>query len=242
MMNGLESTAEVCDAPRLDREPEGEHQRFYADLADGLHAMAQPLTILRSALGLLSVSDETEAARKRYLDLSLTQINRTCSMFVSMQNLVASRLEPVIGGSIDLARLLFRIIEDRTPALKQCGIEIAVKNPGPLALAFGDPYRTEQAISTVLDTVSSLFPQGTGIEARLVQSEDFIELAIGGTPQSPQKIKSAERLNLSLVKASILSQRGRYHLTEVPFCVVLALPVDRQDLHGKESFPEVFQE
>jgi hypothetical protein len=242
MLNGLDSTAAVCDAPLADHEPAGEHERFYADLADGLHAMAQPLTILRSALGLLSVSGETEAARKRYLDLSLAQINRTCSLFASMQNLVASRLEPAAGGPIDFARLLFRAVEDRTPALKQCGIGLEVKSPGALPLAFGDPYRTEQAITTALDMMPSLFPQGSKIDVSLTQSGDFVELAIGGTHEGPWKIRSSERLSLSLVKAGMLSQRGRYRLTEEPFCLTLALPVDKSELQGEATVSTAFQE
>src|SRR5580698_1814128 len=68
-----------------------EHERFCAELADGLHALAQPLTILRSAIALLAMANEAGTDGTKYVTLSARQIDRTCQLFSSVQNLLGSR-------------------------------------------------------------------------------------------------------------------------------------------------------
>jgi hypothetical protein len=59
------------------------------ELDQGLHALAQPLTILRGALGALTTRDAVPAqAASRYLEMSNTQVERLCSLLSGLQNLL----------------------------------------------------------------------------------------------------------------------------------------------------------
>lgn len=221
--NAAGSAASPSAAPA--GECEAEHEWFYADLADGLHAMAQPLTILRSAIAMLSLSSEAEMPRHRCLDISVRQIDRACGLFESLQNLVFSKLEPATPVSMDLWGLLPRIIEDQAPALQELGVAIVAMNSVSLPPIWGDPHRTEQAISAVFKIVQSISSRGDTFEISASQSGDFVELAITGTQNHPRSLNSSERLYIAVAKANTMSQQGRCHFADEPFCVTIALPV-----------------
>jgi signal transduction histidine kinase len=60
-------------------------------LDDGLHALAQPLTILRGIFGALTMGDAVSPqTASRYLDISNTEVERMCDMLSGLRNLLAS--------------------------------------------------------------------------------------------------------------------------------------------------------
>ncbi len=66
----------------------------FVQMADSLHAMAQPLTILRGALGAMQLSGKVAPENERYLEMSSMQIERLCEMLSNLRNLVdAAQLE-----------------------------------------------------------------------------------------------------------------------------------------------------
>jgi hypothetical protein len=223
-----------------ERKQKWEQDWLCADLSDGLHALAQPLTILRSALAMLALVGESGADHRRYLDLSIKQIDRTCGLYASIRNLVASRLEPAQIAPFDLCAMLARTIEYRRPALQGRGVAIAAPDPGRVAPVFGDLQRTEQAISVLLETASRIFSRGDVLEVSIFQSGNLVEVRVEGKRTQSQNIKPTDRLDLSLVKSDILSQHGTFRCAEEPFRVTLGWPVDRPDPQGEEAFSEAF--
>src|ERR1039458_8264634 len=79
----------------LQVEPESQTEsselsKFCANMAHGLHAMAQPLTILRSTMSACVQQTLSETDNRRYLQLSSLQVERLCGLFDFMQQLVIS--------------------------------------------------------------------------------------------------------------------------------------------------------
>ena len=56
-----------------------ELDRLCASLSNGMHTMAQPLTVLRSALAACAMPGVTEEACQFYLNVSLEQVERACA-------------------------------------------------------------------------------------------------------------------------------------------------------------------
>ena len=82
--------AETQDDPAVLRgeDRRGSGNQYYARLAVELHALAQPLTILRSSVvgaGLEGIAPEK---RRRYLEISQAQAERACKIFESLQEIV----------------------------------------------------------------------------------------------------------------------------------------------------------
>ena len=57
-----------------------------AELAERLHAMAQPLTILRGATGALQLSTGVSGAERRYVEMCSAQAERLCVMLAELRD------------------------------------------------------------------------------------------------------------------------------------------------------------
>jgi signal transduction histidine kinase len=86
--NALESGASVADAES--------YAWFCRELDEGLHALAQPLTILRGALGALTMRGAVRPeTASRYLEMSSTQVDRLCNLLSGLHSLLDGvRSEP----------------------------------------------------------------------------------------------------------------------------------------------------
>jgi len=203
-----------------------ERARFYADLVNGLHAMAQPLTILRSAMEVLALPQAAAIDQRRYLEISAKQVARTCGMFASLQDLVEVQIIEAQRARFDLWELLGPLIEDQRRLLLTSGIGIAASRTGPWAATWGDAGRTEQAVLAVLRTAASVSSSGDVIELRAELTDGLVELTLENTRKHGRRMDSSDRLSLSVAEANILSQNGRYAVIEDPFRVSLALPIE----------------
>ena len=228
-----DSTAEEAARVAALRE---EHEHFCAEVAEGLHALAQPLTILRSAIALMAAAKESGADCTRYMDMSARQVERTCRLFSSVQGLLASRMAPAEPEPIDIGSLLARIIEDRSHSIDALGIRLFAKVPESPAIAFADLRRTEQALSAAFETAVSISVAGDVVKVDSSVSDGFLEFVFQSTSKQDNSLKSSDHLNLSLAKANFLSQQGRYQFTVEPFRISLALPVHESELKDSETF------
>jgi hypothetical protein len=213
----------------------GEHEQFCAEVAEGLHALAQPLTILRSAIALLATAKENGGDCARYMELSARQIDRTGRLFASVQGLVASSTAPAELEPIDMESLVARMVAGRSHSLNQAGIGLAAPALKLPAAAFGDPQRTEQALSAAFETAVSVSSAGDVVKVDSSVSDGFFEFSFETTAKQDNNLKSSDRLNLSVAKANILSQQGRYEFTLEPFRISLALPVHQQEIADSET-------
>jgi signal transduction histidine kinase len=78
-----------------------EFDRFCTSLADGLHALAQPLTILRSSIAAAGADGVTPDRQRHYLDLSKRQAERACEIFDLLQELAIAGRGPEERGPFD---------------------------------------------------------------------------------------------------------------------------------------------
>ena len=201
----------------------GELDRLCASLADGLHAMAQPLTILRSALA--AAPEAEESSRQRYLAISAEQIERLCGLFERIQDLVIASQNAADCTPFDLAQLLSPLLKDRRAALKGTGVQLSVSTEDNLPAVLGDCARTEQAVLAALDIAIGTASKGDAIEVSLASRDGVAELAVGNERAHGKALNSTQRLNLSLAAANMQSQHGQFHWADDPFLASLALPL-----------------
>jgi signal transduction histidine kinase len=75
------------EAPRADKVSSEEFERFCTGITDSLHALAQPLTILRSSIAAANAPGITPERQRYYLGISKSQVERACELFDSLQQL-----------------------------------------------------------------------------------------------------------------------------------------------------------
>jgi hypothetical protein len=203
--------------------------RFCATMAEGLHALAQPLTILRSTVAASIAPSVTPAGQQRYLELSTQHVERTCSLFECLQELVIASQTEAECGPYELPELLAPVIEDQEAALRSSEIELRVTAPDALPPVRGDAARTLQALFAALKIAASVSSAGDVIELPVTARDGLVELNIQNKRIHGRRLNSSERLSLALAETNIRSQRGQYEWAEDPFRVSMALPLQGGD-------------
>jgi signal transduction histidine kinase len=206
-------------------EEEETQERFHANLATGLHALAQPLTVLRSAVVASSLSGLSDEDRKRYSDISAEQVERACSFFQSLQQMLALCQNQPERARIDVAAMLAPVVEGQKETFAAAGLGINVLIPYELPAAAGDMDRTLQALFAVLKIAVAISQPGGVTELRVNHWRGFVVLSVRNAVAHGRRLNAAERLSLALAETNLRSQHGKYEFAEDPFHVSLALPV-----------------
>lgn len=199
---------------------------FCADLVNGLHALAQPLSVLRAASEILVLPRMQGVDQRHYIETWCAQVERACTLFGSVQDLMATQLTAADRVRFDMWELLAPMIDDQRALLHSTGVGIAVSNTAPWVPVWGDAARTAHALGAVLKMAATLASRGDVIELHGWCDAGSMQLRFQNTRRHGRKMSSSDRLSLSLAAANITSQHGTYDVAEDPFCFCLALPVE----------------
>lgn len=203
--------------------------RLYANLSNGMHTMAQPLTVLRSAVAACAMPGLTEEARQFYLNVSSEQVERACAQFQSMQELLIATQIPAACVPIDLSELLVFLAESQKEICGESGVGVEIVASETLRPILGDKERMLQSLVAVLRIAVSLSKSGDTVALLVTSRKDAIALTVQNKHTHGRNLSSSERLSLSVAETNILSQSGSYELMPDPFRVTLTLPI--QDAH-----------
>jgi len=217
----LKDTQEYESSASLAGE---ESAKLYLDIADGLHAMAQPLTVLLGTLGNMKLRDRTEHDHRQCLDMSTRQVDHMCGLLSSLRDIVDARLFEAKRSRIDLWETLVPIVEDHLAAHQGSGVEIKMVKPDHSVFVFGDPERTSQAFAAVLKVTASVSSPGDAIQALFQKRNGYLELIVQSEANHGKQLGSSDRLSLSSAAANIQSQQGRYECVESPLRILMSLP------------------
>jgi signal transduction histidine kinase len=198
---------------------------IFSELANGLHALVQPLTIVRGALGALSMSQGISPEHERYLQMSSAQVDRMCDLMSDLQTLLDATQFDAHSVDLDLSELIGPIIEDLHPVALQSGVQIAPMMPHDAIHAIADPARTEKALQASLKTAVSVASRGDVIRLDVLSRNGFVDLTVRNTNRHGKSLSSSDRLSLALVQAAIRSQHGVYECVEDPLRISLSLPL-----------------
>lgn len=191
-----------------------------AQLADGLHAMAQPLTILRGAIGAMQLSERGASDDRRYVDMSAAQIGRLCEMLASLRSLLDVAQSVAVRAPQDWQELIGCVLEDYKGVSPTTGVRMVVTHPDHFMRVLADATRTEQAMRAALDMAQALASKGDEIQCRVLPNG----LELRNDRGRVKGLSSSERLILSFIETALRSQQGTCEFIEDPFCLSIALP------------------
>lgn len=221
--------------PHQPEEPPSELDVFRRQVNDGLHAMAQPLTVLRSAVAMLSRPQIAEATRLDYLELASAEMERTCRLFADLSGLIAAASSEAVQSQFDLWSLLAPLIDACEAMLREIPAEIRLSAPGLRATILGDAERTEQALSAVTMVMIAAAAPGDLVQVETTCRDGFLRLAFRNERSSHRQVSSADRLKLSVARASVLSQQGTFTFSEHPLLVTVALRLQPVAVEGDSA-------
>ena len=202
----------------------------YSILANSLHAMAQPLTVLRGAMGAWKLRSSVAEECDRYIEISEKQVDRMSELLTCMRDVLEMTGGELKLSRIDIGELMGRVLEGMCSELREWkGAIVRVGPTDPIYLD-GDTDRTERALRAAIRALVSTSPPGGMIWVSVRPGERQVEVKVEQKAAHGKILSFAERLNLSLVEANILSQGGSYESVEDPLRISFTLPA-----HSSES-------
>lgn len=199
---------------------------LYADLANGLHAMAQPLTILRGALGALAMAKAVGPGHERYLEMSTREIERLCDTMFCLQGLLDAASYPADCKPTPLVELIETVLDLQRTLPDGFHIEAAL--PAAPTDLLCDAGRTELALRVAVKTLASVADRGCVLKFSVNARPGIVDLMVLAEGAPGKRLGSSQRLGLSLMEASLRSQQGTVEFSEDPLRIVLRLPVQSQ--------------
>jgi hypothetical protein len=224
-MSSRVSEGEPCSAAEGS-----ERAHFLANMVEGLHAMAQPLTILRSTIAASAAPSVDPIKFRRYLELSQQQIERACNLFDMLQSLVIASQTQVDYARIDLAELLATVATDLRSAFQASGVELRIAPLDGLPTVVGDATKMQHAVSATLEVLASASVAGDVVELLTIAGDHHVEVIVRNERVRGGPLNSLERFSLLVAQTNILGQQGQFEYTDDPLCVRIALSIQNGQL------------
>lgn len=225
--NALESGASTSDT---------ESQAWFCkEFVEGLHALAQPLTILRGALGALTMRGAVRPeADSRYLEMSNAQVDRLCSLLSGLHSLLDGvRSEPVFT-EVDLWELTVSVLENRQAESSNALPRITLDKPDCELRVMADLARIEEALHAALNAVEAQSESRDALYVDIGRRDGFAHLSFLCTQPKGEKLSAANWLHLSAAEASVKKQHGVYECSESPFQISIKLPLVDEEVRITE--------
>jgi hypothetical protein len=207
------------------RESSSASEQFCSNLAQGIHAAAQPLAVLLASLST-DHTDQMNCDELRELAASsAVEVQRVCASFSCLQQLVITEsikpevsptpILPLIAYAADGVNLLFQ----------QDGIALNSVLPDTCPLALINRARTLQALSTVLLVVHRLSAAQDMVELIASSSTHAIQIIVRNLRLSVAVIDAEASLSVAVAEANMRSQQAGLSLSLQPFTVRIDLPM-----------------
>jgi len=201
----------------------------YTVLADGMHALAQPLTVLRGVLGAWKLRDSMKAKSDLYIEMSAKQVERMGELLSCMQDVLDTAEGEPKRARMDIGELMGLVLEGMGSDLREWkGTIVRVGLSDPV-YTHGDAERTKRALRAAARVLVSSSLPGGAIWVSVRPLERHVEVKVEQKAAHGKVLGFAERLNLSLVETNIRAQGGTYKCVEDPLCISFTLPAESSE-------------
>jgi hypothetical protein len=195
-----------------------------SNLAQGIHAAAQPLAVLLASLSK-DYTDRMNSDELRKLTASsAAEVQRVCTLFSCLQHLVmAESIKPQLSP-IPLLPLLAYAADGVNLLFQQDGISLRSVLPDTCPPVLIHRARTLQALSRVLLIVHGLSRAQDTVELIACASANAVQIVIQNLNLSVDMINAETRLSMAVAEANMRSQHAGFSLILQPFTVCIELP------------------
>jgi len=207
------------------RESSSASEQFCSNLAQGIHAAAQPLAVLVASLST-DHTDQMNCDELRELAASsAVEVQRVCASFNCLQQLVMTEsIKPEVSPTAILPLLAYAA--DGVDLLfQQDGIALSSVLPDTCPLALINRERTLQALSRVLLVAHKLSCAKDMVELIASSSANAVQIIVRNLRLSVAVIDAEASLSVAVAEANMRSQQAGLSLSLRPFTVRIDLPV-----------------
>jgi hypothetical protein len=195
-----------------------------SNLSHGIHAAAQPLTILLASLNKAHTDRMNTEELRELTASSAEEVQRVCTLFGYLQELIiAESIKPHLSATAILP-LLAAAAEAAQPLFHSDGMVLNSTVPASCPLVLINGPRTLRALSTVLLTARALSVARDHVEMIASPSIDGIQIIVRNLNVSITATSAEARLSMAAAEANVRSQQGAFEWDQQPFKVLIHLP------------------
>ena len=207
------------------RESSSASETLCSNLAQGIHAAAQPLAVLLASLSKDHTDRMNSDELRELTASSAVEVQRVCTLFSCLQQLVMTEsikpqlsptpILPLLAYAVDGVNLLFQ----------QDGIALSSVVPDTCPPVLIDRARTLQALSRVLLVAHRLSGAQDTIELIASPSANAVQIVVRNLHLSVAVIDAEASLSIAVAEANMRSQQAGLSLSLQPFTVRIDLPM-----------------
>ena len=179
-----------------------------SNMSQGLHAAAQPLSILRASLGG-GLADRLNIEELRELTASsAVEVERVCRIFSLLQHLLSAESTKPLLTATPILPLLADATEGVIRMFEEGGMSIGTEVAEACPLALINGTKTLQALSCILLAAYAVSRAGDTIELISSSSPDTVQVIVRNLDSEVDAVAAEVRLSMALAEANIRCQRG----------------------------------
>ena len=191
-----------------------------SNLSMGLHAAAQPLTILRAGLGMGLSSPLSLGELRELAASSSIEVERVCGLFDYLQQLVfVASAKPSLTAA-PILPLVARAVDGVCALFEQDGMVLSSMLPDACDPVLIDNVRTHRALSSVLLIVHGLSHARDTVELIVSSSPpNLIRIVVRNLNLYLDALSAEASLSMAIADANIQSQQAGFSWDLHPFSV-----------------------
>jgi hypothetical protein len=170
-------------------------------------------------MNLLPAGDD-----QRYRKMCTAEIDRACEMFLCLQGLVSVKTAEPKTSVFDCCELVRSIAVEHglTDLLPPAALGASGAENG---MVTGNLERARQAFASLMTILARVRGTGGAIEASCRHTDQLLVFSFTTGNGAGQRLSSANRLHLSLARANIVNQNGRFYSQADPLAIRVGLPL-----------------
>lgn len=173
---------------------------FYDALAEGLHAMAQPLTILQSCVLIAAKPELAKMATPEMLGDMAGEVERICGLFRCLQDLVGANGGDGRRSKVEVGNLVLSSIQTTEPRLRGSGVSFEASGLEGLRAVWLDGARARQGWASLLEAALLAVSPGGTVRIAGECSGEAVLVTIEGEG-GKRETGSVLRLKMTVAKA-----------------------------------------
>jgi len=218
--------------PDFRNTVDGASPHLLEAISEGMHSMAQPLTVLRATLEVASGNATEVSHFQRAIDSSLSEVVRVAETMAFVQELVRIARYTPTPAAIEIQPVLATVHEDLARILDY--IPPALASPGGLRQCLFyllQQAQTEAVAGDIVEVCVRARDDSVGV---LVRHEAASEIPSAQITRRSDGLAVTMR-QMALAEAVAAAEQGRLWWQASPFKACLTLPVGRLELDQRQG-------
>jgi signal transduction histidine kinase len=209
--------------PANARSPSASSDLAWSQLSQGMHAAAQPLTILLASLGKTNTERMNTSELRELTESSAVHVQRVCALFRHLQQLLLVQSTEATVTPVSILPLLSHIVEGVELVFREAGVALRTNIPESCQPVLTDRARTIRALTSLLVIASKTSKAADTVELILAPTSDFVQIVIRNLRSQIKDLDAEASLSLAVAEANMRSQEALFSLSLQPFLVRIEL-------------------